>query len=548
MFEEEIRSQYEVASETRDRIVLETLISAFSTVLITILCLITLPAAAISICSIVLSAILYFFCRREFNDAVISVFQKQPSNDTFNVAALLAGAIQSVAYLFLQPEKGSYFAPVIFFSITVSMAMKLIFVSEILRNLELAASRSVHMVEIGRVNLVKRFVEQVCTVNPIIRFPDLVGITYAEDPSEDRNKRFIPIVLIGSAVLPFLILPLHGAVAFFRCFAALFAASAAFTGEMTFVLPYLVVQYKLRKLGSILFGCHSLNQLKDIDTLLVRDVEMFPPKEIQVEKLKFASMNGIAKAVEYTASVLEDSNAPEAGAFRGFLGFRKELMHHPDALRTVSGYGSVATFGEDTVLVGNRSLLLSYDVTPYPQEKEAALSTGGSLLYCAINGELALSCLFSYRPDPVMKRSAEQIGGDFNLIVDTDDCCISENMVRKLYDMRNASIIVPDDGETGLIRRMRERLDAEDSPCMLSTKKAIGILESVRHAKGLFSVINACILTFQIGVATGILLTFLAMILFPSAVTALWIFAFHLLWTVPIVFLSLIRSKTAGNH
>ena len=121
MFMDEIKAQCEVAFETKERITLETLVTAFSAVLMTVLTLISLPVTVLSICSIVLSGIVYFFCRREFNDAIISLFQRQPSNDTFNVAALFINVIHSIALIFASDVNASLFAPVIFLSVTASM-------------------------------------------------------------------------------------------------------------------------------------------------------------------------------------------------------------------------------------------------------------------------------------------------------------------------------------------------------------------------------------------------------------------------------------------
>jgi hypothetical protein len=205
----------------------------------------------------------------------------------------------------------------------------------------------------------------------------------------------------------------------------------------------------------------------------------------------------------------------------------------------------VANFGEKLVLLGNRSLLLSYNVTPYPQEKEAAIATGGSLMYCVIDGELAASYLITYECDQSMKKSAENIAGEFNLIVDTDDCNITETMVRKHYDMQNATVIVPDANEVRSIKKMQEKLELVDAPCMLSSKRAIGILESVRHAKNLSFIIDYSILTYQIGIILGMVFTLAALILTPALVNPLWVFLFNLLWTLPIVVLSFVKSRTA---
>jgi hypothetical protein len=119
-------------------------------------------------------------------------------------------------------------------------------------------------------------------------------------------------------------------------------------------------------------------------------------------------------------------------------------------------------------------------------------------LYCAINGEIAAIILAQYVDDPVMKKAAEHVGGDFTIIVETNDCNITENMVQKRYDLSSTKIIVPDNDETLALETMRKKFKADESiPVMISTKNAIGILESVKQAKDLFEVIDVSILTKQ---------------------------------------------------
>ncbi len=543
MFRQEVTAQNEIAHETKDRIVIEVLVSAFATVLMTILSLIGIAVSAIASCSLVMSGVIYYFCRREFNDAIISVFQKQPSNDSFNVAALIANALHSIALLFM--GNGFSYSPIIFLAITLSMIMKLIFAEEIIKNLNLVLDNSVFLVEMGKVNLARRFVSRVCIINPIIRFPDVIGDTYAEDPSEEKNKNFVPVIIIAAFVIPFVVLIIYGGNAFFNAFAAMFAVIASFTGEMTFVMPYLIAQYKLRRLGSVLFGYQSLTRLKDIDTLMVKDIEMFPVEDIVIEKIRISDLETIFKAVEYTASVFAHSGAPESNCFLGFIKYGKRLIPAPDKIKNLSGYGYIADFGQDSVIIGSRSLMLSHNIEVYPQEKEAALSTEGSLMYCAVNGKMSASYIFTYKADRVMKRSAEQIGGDFNIIIDTTDCNITESFVRKKFDMQNASVIVPDTEESNAIREMRQTLEVEDSPCMISTERSIGILEAVRHAKNLLSIIEYAILACQIGIVLGMVLTFVALLINPVIVTPVWVFVYNLIWVLPILFLSFVKSKTA---
>ena len=147
--------------------------------------------------------------------------------------------------------------------------------------------------------------------------------------------------------------------------------------------------------------------------------------------------------------------------------------------------------------------------------------------------------MFHYVRDPEIKRSAEHIGGDFNILVDTDDCNINEQMIKKQYDLPNTKIIVPDDEESDALYEMRHRVSEEpETPVMISTQKATGILASVKQAKNLSQTLEYSILTKHISIILGIVLTTAAIFLAPASISALWLFIYNILWMVPVLILS----------
>ena len=536
--------QYNIAQNTKDTLSIKTAVSVFATVLMTILTLLGLPTAALSICSIILSVIMYGVCFHEFNDGIISVFKLKPSNDSFNAIALIFSVIEAFSLIFIKDVNSNFFSPVIFLSITISMIMKLVYIQEIINNLNLIKNNKTYIVDVSEISLTKRYIDQVCMVNPVVNFPDVIDTTYADDPSELKSKYFIPVVCIVVIIIALIALILKGTNVFFTSLCSLFAICASFTGEMTFVLPYMTTQKKLRKLGSVLLGYHSVNSLKNISTLIVQDSDLFPKELTQIIKLRFKKKEYVAKSIEYTAALLIETNSPLKDTFLEILDCSTDKLPAVDKWRSLKNYGIAAIMNGDTVLLGNRSLLLSYDIPPLSQEQEATLLTmNRNILYCSINGEIGAIILVQYVDDPIMKKAAEHVGGDFTIIVETNDCNITENMVQKRYDLSSTKIIVPDNDETILLEAMRKRLKSEVKlPVMISTKNAIGILESVKQAKSLSDVIDVSILTKQASIILGIILTTVALFTVPGLVSAFWIFLFNLLWSIPIIFLSIFKK------
>lgn len=423
--------------------------------------------------------------------------------------------------------------------------MKLLYVNEIIANLNIIKRGKFYEVSTERINLTKRYVEDVCMVNPVVEFPNVFETSCDGDPSESKSKYFIPAVTVATLIISVISAFFGGLTSFITSFSALSAIAASFTGETSFVLPYIVAQKRLRKLGSLLLGYHSINALKDIETLVVTDSEIFPPKRVRINQFKFENKLYMIEAIEYTAALLLLSDSPLKKAFLKTVDCPIDRLPDVDEWRYTKDYGISASIYGDEVLLGNRNLLLSYDITPLSREAEASMATKNqNILYLTVNGDIAAYILFTYNSDPAMKHAAESIAEEFNIIVETNDCTITETMVQKRYDLQTTKIIVPDADEVKLIENIRDSIANGNSlPVMITTKNSIGILSSVKQAKNLMHIIDLCIFTKQVSIGFGLLLTALAIFITDIQVSGLWLFLFNLIWTIPVVFLSIFGNK-----
>ena len=545
MKEEIFNEQYTSALSARDSISVKTITAGVAAIVLFVLSLTSLQSIVCGITGLVFSAILFIVCLNEFSDGIISIFRLQPSNDSLNSLAVVAAAIHSIYQILDKAQNAPTVSWVIFVSVSCSMLMKLLYVNEIIINLNIIKKGKMYEVSTERISLTKRYVEQVCMVNPVVNFPNIMDTSYEGDPSELKSRYFIPVAAGLSLIVSIIMIFVGGAKAFTLTLAAMFSIAASFTSETSFVLPYITTQRRLRKLGSILLGYHSIDSLKDIETLVVTDTELFPTKRVCIDKFRFKNKDYMTEAIEYTAALLIKSKSPLRKAFLKTVSCPIKRLPKVQEWRYMKNYGIAGKIYEDEVLLGNRNLLLSYDISPLPQEPEAAMVTKNkNMLYLAINGEIAAYILFTYNYDPAMKHAAESVGEEFNIIVETKDCSITETMVQKRYDLQNTKIIVPDADEVKLISDIRNSIaEGNNMPVMITTKNAIGILSSVKQAKNLMHIIDISILTKQVSIGFGMALTAIALLFAPLYVTGLWLFLFNLIWTVPIIFLALFGNK-----
>ena len=528
--------QYNIAASARDSLMIKMAVTGCSALLFFLLTVFSLPTPVTSIFSLVFCIVIYLTCRVEINDGLLSLLRMNPSNDSFNAIALLVTVIHGTSLLFFQPENQNFFGAILFFSLFCSMAMKYCYVQEILNNLNLIRNRKTFLVNVSELILTKRYINRVCTVNPVVEFPNVVETTYESDPSEEKNKKFVPLTVAGTLVLSLICGIFNGFSMFLPSLAALVTICATFTGEMEFVLPYIVMQRKMRRLGSVLLGYRSIDNLKDIDTLMIRDRDLFPPKKNQLIEMKFQLPQYLAESVEYTAALLNISHSPLAEAFSGVLDCSVEKLPPVLQWRFIKNYGIVASVNVDSVLLGNRNLLQSHNILPYSTEQEAALTAGGNkLTYLTINGQIAAILIFRYEEDRDLKRAAEHAGGEFTILIDTNDCHVNETMIQQRYELSRTKIIVPDPDELTLMEKLRNRQNERPKPpVMISTQNALGILESVRWAKNLSHTVDWSIFTQKGSVLLGLVLTAAALCIAPGTVSWLWLFLYDLLWSIPI--------------
>jgi cation transport ATPase len=539
------REQYGIAQTSKDAFLVKTAVAAFSAVLSAVLAATGIPPLINGIVGIVLSVAVFIFCAREMADGLVSVFRMHPSNDSFSSVALIAAAVHSFTLLFSsQTGAPRIFTPVIFASVAISMLMKYLFICEIISNLNLIRANKTYVVNTGNIDLRKRLVDRICVVNPVVHFPNVVETTYSGDPSEEKIRLFVPAVCVAVFLVSVVIGIVSGFGAFAASFAALFAIASSFTSEMAFVFPYIAEQRRLRKLGSVLLGYHSIDAMRDVSTLVVSDKDLFPGKYTKMERFRFRDVERMADAVEFTAALLLAADTPFASTFASSTGCDISRLPEVDDWRYMKNYGILGHIYGDEVLIGNRNMLLSYEILPLPQETEASLtSTNRSILYTAINGVLVSYTVFSYAPDPEMKRAAETVGEDFAIIALTNDCNITETAVQKLYGLHNTKILIPDANEREIIDEASKTADeAEALPDMITTKNAIGILSSVRKAKKLASAVNMSVLIKTASIILGLLLTTVAFFINPALPGTLWVFLFNLIWTLPVIFITFVKK------
>lgn len=537
--------QYNSALSMRDKALFKMAGCLIIALLLAGLCMLSLPGITLPLLQLICALLIWGICREEMGAGLRAFLRFSPTANSFHALALGASIALSIYRMVAEnPICTEHFSWVLFLGVGISMGMKYLYLLQIVQNLDLIRDKKTYALQITDLSLSKKYIRQVCSANPLVDFPNVLRTSFDSDPVQKKSRKFVPIVTLAVVAASILLTVIHGGL-FFTALAALLTICASFAADIAFSLPYILMQTQLRKLGSILLGNYSVEHLKDTDTLLVKDTDLFPSANTEVLNLRIRRPELREDSLRYTATLLKLSESPLEEAFLRAAPPLPEQQPTVLQWRVIKNYGIVATVNMDNVLLGNRNLMLSHNLQPWSPDREAMLTAAGvHLMYLAINGEITTTMIVRYAEDGELKKSAELLGGDFNLLVDTKDCNINESMIQRRYDLSHTKISVPDPDEAESVVETREEMEDDQSPpVMISTQNALGILESIRRAKLLHKSVGLCILVQQLSVIFGLILTFIALLIAPQNINWIWLLSFNFLWALPVPAIALFRKS-----
>lgn len=525
--------------KTSDILLVKLIVTAVITVIDTLLAVINIHATALGICGMIFCAIVYVTCMSEINDAFLSVFRWNASNDSFIAFSLIAVFIRSLSLIFLQGANTEVFSPMLFLSITVSIGVKRSFASGIYKNIETVKESDAYLIGSFRDSNGKKY----CTAVKSDELPDIVARSYVIDPSEKRGRRFVPLIYAFILILSLAAMYLKGLSMFFTSFAAMSVIAASMSGEMAFVLPYNTMQSRLRKKGMIFFGYTSIAALKDVSTLVVDDCELIPEGNTSVGKITIKTTKTDI-TVRYIDRILKEIDSPAKGVFDGLEALNAEIPLSVDSVKYIKDQGVFAVINEDKVFFGTRNLLLANNIEPYSQEKEASLLEDDSvMLYLAVNGELSAAIMFKYRCREGLKEKFEGTDG-LEIFIRTKDASIDKTLIEKELGIKKTKIFITDEGEYEFFGKYGEDLKQGNARVAMITTNGVSELpKTILLAKDMAAVFKYAISSKHVGIFIGIILCFAALVIAPSVMNFGWLLIYNVIWLLPIIVLSSYRRK-----
>ena len=332
-------------------------------------------------------------------------------------------------------------------------------------------------------------------------------------------------------------------------------AENAYTGIVTFTtialaslpanalistaLPFLCASAKAKKLQTAYIGEGASDSCRNVGIISFDDTEVFPPKSVKVSSIKTYGENRIDKVILYMAKIFDKLGGPLSYVFSNSVHSMEEeaLLEAEIVEHFVDGI-SVKVDGKD-VLVGTGSFMKLYDIeTPLDNIDESFLHSLGSIMYMAVNGELAAKFYVKY----AINRNFEAVLHSFYQAgicvgVKTLDPCITTELVNGSLRGSNYPIsVIKKHSQSQTMTAVSEQTES----AVISLSGVHNFLKAFIKLDNLRNVYRSNSIISVFASIIGLLLS--GFFCFTGSAGLVFILVFQLLWCIPTILFSVLSK------
>lgn len=395
---------------------------------------------------------------------IVGLF-KEPSADTMPTLAALAALVQSGALLAMSgsydPTASTLLSGVAALGLCTNALGKLIQSQVVSRNFQMASTRMTHWAaclvkDRQRVTAVAKGMDEPDPVLVVSRptglVRDFLRQSFSCHASEYTSRRLCWVLMAVAALCTgYTALYLKaGAMASITVCTAVLCLGAPFASTLLAAVPALLMQKHAARMGAVVPGWSSIEELGKANMVLVEARDLFPSGSVQLRGIKTFEKERIDLAILYAASVVVAGGDIMRDVFLQIIEQRTDILYPVERFTREDGRGYSATVNGDLVLVGSREMMLAHEVKTPDAEWEAHYTQNGrrQLLYLAVNGKLFGVFGVTHQPDEEVQQvihTLHQRG--ISLLVKAEDCLITSRMIAEVYELPEGCVKVLDTAE-----------------------------------------------------------------------------------------------------
>ena len=363
---------------------------------------------------------------------------------------------------------------------------------------------------------------------------DLPGFytTAAQDPLPLMwQAALLPVVLMATVVFAGLSSLGQGRGAdFFLNWSAILCASASFALPLCWGLPFSRLAQRLQKTGCAVAGWRGADRISRKKTMIVTDSDLFPPGTVALNGVKVFGEE-LPKAASYAATMCRAAGSGLEWLFDGLMRSERGRYERADDFSFYQEGGYSATIHGESVLLGTASFM---------RKMEVRLPGGINLrtgIFLAIDGQLAAVFAVKYNASEnvdyalrMMRRS------HITPILASRDPNITPALLKRKFH-KGVKVEYPD--LTTRVALSEAELDRGLPRALLFREGLLPYAETVVGSRRMCRTVRRAAALAIVSSVAGTLLSFY--LVFDGAydlVSPLYLMAFLLLWTLPVLVMS----------
>lgn len=318
---------------------------------------------------------------------------------------------------------------------------------------------------------------------------------------------------------------------------AVFLVSAPVGFLTATAIPYFSAGVRASKGHSAIVGESAPDFLENVTVLSFDDVEVFPPKAVKITGIKTYNDNRIDKVILYMAKIFNKLGGPLSYVFSNSIQGAIDDST-PVKLIENNADGLHLAVGDDDILLGKSAYLRMFDIeAPIDDSDETELRSLTGILYLVCNGKPAAKFYIRYG---LNRRFEEVFKGLYNAGIccgiKTSDPAIDDGLVLGLMRVSNAPV--------GVVRKELSEISAVAETAkapVLCVSSIHNFLKGFIIADNLSGKYRTATVFATVASILG-LVAATASVFLGSGVSSGLLVAYHLVWMLPTLALSLLSK------
>ncbi len=306
-------------------------------------------------------------------------------------------------------------------------------------------------------------------------------------------------------------------------------AAVPATAFITHTRPMWLLERRLHKLGTVLCGWQSVENLSGKAVFPLNFGDLYPSDAMRLNGVKYFGDREPDQVAAYATAVITATDCGLTGLFQQILDSRNGRHYDAYDVTHYDNGGVCGVVEGETVLIGSASFLKDMDVAV---PENARISYG---VYVAIDGELSGLFAVSYEKTRSAAAGLTTLSAYRGLqsALVSDDFMLTPGFMRNKFGVKSKRFLLPDYETRAQLRK--KALDPEEKSLLMTTSLGLApIAYGVTGARALRTTCRMGTVLHIVGGAIGLAIMLLLTVLGAfEALTPTNMFLYQLVWMIP---------------